>query len=236
MLVDGGGSHLFDVGTKTVLPYLHYRGIRHLDMIINTHPDIDHLQGLESVAREMDFDYLGIPASLQTRPEYRVLKEAAATTGSSLVPLKSGQRLLWEEGLDVNILHPEPGTYKGEDMNGQSVVLELRFQDFSALLCGDVPSLALSQFMDAAESPATLVKIPHHGSKNSWSKEFYERIQPSLAVISAGEDNPFGHPAALVIEGLEQEGIKIMRTDRDGAVIVKSDGRNCTVTSTKYSD
>jgi len=55
-------------------------------------------------------------------------------------------------------------------------------------------------------------------------------------VISAGEDNPFGHPAALVIEGLEQEGIKIMRTDHDGAVIVKSDGRIWTVTPTRFSD
>lgn len=233
LLVDGGGSHLFDVGTKTVLPYLHYRGIRHLDMIINTHPDIDHLQGLESVARDMDFDYLGIPVSLQTRPEYQPLKEAAARTGARLVPLSGGQRLLWEEGLDIRILHPEPGTNKGADINGQSVVLEVRFQNFSALLCGDVTAQALSQFMDEAESPATLVKIPHHGSKGSWSKEFYEHVRPSLAVISAGEDNPFGHPAALVIEGLEQAGTKIMRTDHDGAVIVKSDGRNWTVTTTR---
>jgi len=236
LLVDGGGSRSFDVGTKTVLPYLHYRGIRHLDMIINTHPDIDHLLGLESVAREMDFDYLAIPASLQARSEYQVLKDAAARTGASLVPLSGGQKLFWEEGLDIRILHPEPGIYKGEDLNGQSVVLELRFQEFSALLCGDVPSLAFSQFTDEAQSPVTLVKIPHHGSKNSWSKEFYERIKPSLAVISAGEDNPFGHPAALVIEGLEQEGIKIMRTDHDGAVIVKSDGRIWTVTPTRFSD
>ena len=235
LLVDGGGSHLFDVGTKTVLPYLHHRGIRHLDMIINTHPDIDHLQGLESVAREMKFDYLGIPASLQTRHEYQALKKAAASTGARLVTLSGGQNLVWEEGLDIRILHPERGTYTGEDMNGQSVVLELRYQDFSVLLCGDIPSQALSRIVDEAESPATLVKIPHHGSKGSWSKDFYERIKPRVAVISAGEDNPFGHPAAVVIEGLEQAGIEIMRTDQDGAVTVKSDGRNWTVTPTRYS-
>jgi len=233
LLVDGGGSHLFDVGTKIVLPYLHHRGIRHLDMIINTHPDIDHVQGLDSVAREMEFDYLGIPASLQTRHEYQALKEVAASNGAWLVPLSGGQELVWEEGLEIRILHPEPGDYEGGDTNGQSVVLELRYQDFRALLCGDVPFLALSQFMDEAESPATLVKIPHHGSKGSWSKEFYAQLKPRLAVISVGEDNSFGHPAALVINGLEQAGIKIMRTDQDGAVIVKSDGRNWTVTPTR---
>ena len=64
ILVDGGGSQFLDVGAKTVLPYLHYRGIRQLDIMINTHPDIDHLQGLEGVAEQMPVRYLGLPASI----------------------------------------------------------------------------------------------------------------------------------------------------------------------------
>ncbi len=123
MLVDGGGSQLYDVGGKTVLPYLHHRGIRKLDMLINTHPDIDHLKGLESVAAETEVKYVGLPESIKNRKEYQNLKSITNSNRTPIVPLRTGQFIKMEEGLEIKVLHPEGASYSANDFNQQSVVL-----------------------------------------------------------------------------------------------------------------
>ncbi len=86
------------------------------------------------------------------------------------------------------------------------------------------------------DNPITLVKVPHHGSKGSLLPAFYQDLQPRYAVISVADNNPFGHPDPAVLEMLDQAGIKVLRTDQDGAVIVSSDGRELTVTCTKTKE
>ncbi|PKM75998.1 MAG: DNA internalization-related competence protein ComEC/Rec2 [Firmicutes bacterium HGW-Firmicutes-15] len=233
LLVDGGGSQLYDVGAKKVLPYLHYRGIRQLEMLINTHPDIDHLQGLESVAIETEVEYLGLPESIKDRKEYRNLKSIANSHRTTIVPLRIGQFIKLEEGLEIKVLHPEGESYSGNDFNQQSVVLQIKYGDFSALLSGDMPTEVMSTVIKEADNPITLVKVPHHGSKGSLLPAFYQDLQPRYAVISVADNNPFGHPHPAVLEMLAQEGIQVLRTDQDGAVIVRSDGRELTVSCTK---
>jgi competence protein ComEC len=233
ILVDGGGSQLYDVGANTVLPYLHHRGIRQLDMIINTHPDFDHLQGLESVAAEIDVKYLGLPESIKDRKEYKNLMSIANSHRTLTVPLRSGQFIKLEEGLQIKVLHPEGESYPGDDFNQQSVVLQITYGDFSALLSGDITTEVMATVLKKADNPITLVKVPHHGSKGSLLPAFYNDLQPRYAVISVADNNPFGHPHPSVLEMLAQAGIKVLRTDQDGAVIVRSDGRKMSITGTK---
>lgn len=232
VLVDGGGSQLYDVGVKTLLPYLHYRGIRQLDMIINTHPDIDHLKGLESVAGEMEVKYLGLPESILDRKEYQNLKSIASRQNIPLVPLRNGQLINLEEGLEIKVLNPEKEIYSGNNFNQESVVLQVRYGDFSAFLTGDIPVEVMPAVLKKAEMPTTLVKVPHHGSKGSLLPRFYEQLKPCYAIISVGENNPFGHPYPAVLEMLAQEGIRVFRTDQDGAIIVQSNGNDLTITPT----
>lgn len=230
MLVDGGGSQLFDVGTNKLLPYLHHRGIRHLDMVVSTHPDIDHVQGLVRVIGEMPVHNLGISSSLAEDKDYLQLREAAQNKHVPCMFLEAGKSIKFEDELDIEVLHPQPDSY-GADNNQESVVLYINFRRFSALLTGDVSAAVLSDLVKAVPHAPTVIKIPHHGSQGSLSPEFYRQIHPQYAVISVGAGNPFGHPHPSVLETLNEEGIQFLRTDEDGAVTVRSDGLDFTISS-----
>ena len=130
VLVDGGGSQFYDVAAKKLLPYLHYRGIRHLDMIINTHPDIDHEKGLESVADQIDVNCLGLPASISTRKEYQTLRDIAVRQKIPVFTLEDGQYITLEDGLEIRVLHPERDLYDGQALNQESVVLQVTYRNF----------------------------------------------------------------------------------------------------------
>lgn len=106
VLIDGGGSEFYDVGANTVLPYLHRRGIRELYMLINTHPDWDHLGGLQTVAAQMPVDYIGLPASVFNCKEYIALKDTANRENTPVLPLAKGQYINLEKGLSVKVLNP----------------------------------------------------------------------------------------------------------------------------------
>jgi len=231
MLVDGGGSQWFEVGSDIVLPYLHHRGIRRLDMVISTHPDIDHYQGLLEVVQAMPVGCLGIPASLADDQQYQALQEMAVQKNIPMWALYDGQSIHLEEGFEIDILHPDR-RINSADANHESVVIMLSYRGFSALLTGDAGCLELVSACAAVQGPVTVVKIPHHGSKGSLAKELYQQIDARLAVISVGADNHFGHPSAVVLSALEEAGIRVLRTDQDGAVVISSDGRRCWVATT----
>lgn len=107
ILVDGGGSQFFDPGSDKVLPYLHRRGIRELYMIINSHPDFDHLQGLEKVAGEMPVQYIAIPACLAEAKEYDLLKKLARKRSAVLLKLAEGQEIGIEKDWLLKVLYPD---------------------------------------------------------------------------------------------------------------------------------
>ncbi len=109
----------------------------------------------------------------------------------------------------------------------------MRYGDFSALLTGDIPGEVMPQVLEKVESPITVVKIPHHGSKGSLAPGIYQKLNLRLAVISVAANNPFGHPNAEVLEALAQAHVEVLRTDQDGAVMMSTDGRDLTVTRTK---
>ncbi|MDD4801945.1 MAG: DNA internalization-related competence protein ComEC/Rec2 [Syntrophomonas sp.] len=233
VLVDGGGSPMYDVGSKTVLPYLHYRGISKLDMVINTHPDIDHLQGLVRVAHATQIKYIGLPECIKDRNEYYNLRNIAIFQNIPIVSLQAGQYIKLEENLEIKVIYPSGENYSGDNFNRKSLVLQIKFRDFSAILCGDIPQEVLTQVLEATDSPVTLVKVPHHGSKGSLLPSFYNDLQPRYAVISVGANNPFGHPHPDVLEILAKTGAKVLRTDQDGAVIVRTNGRKLMINCAK---
>lgn len=233
ILVDGGGSAFFDPGSSKVLPYLHRRGIRELYMIVNSHPDLDHLQGLEKVAKEMPVEYLAIPACLEEATEYEVLKKLAHERDITLLKLSSGQQLGIEKDWLVKVLYPDKKT-KGENYNNRSLVLRIAYKDFSLLLPGDIEKEGLQTLLQGKQvKPSTIVKVPHHGSKGSLLPEFYDKSKPSLALISVGANNNFGHPHPDVLQSLDKQGIKVFRTDLDGAIRIKSDGKSMEVQPTR---
>lgn len=225
ILIDGGGSDFSDPGSRKVLPYLYHRGVRELFLAINTHPDTDHLQGLETVLKEIAVSYIAVPANLAQCEGYKGLRKITAGKQVPVVPLSAGEYINTGENLQIKVLHPAL-EFNTDNANDQSLVLQIDYQGFSALLTGDIGIEPMQELIKKQQlRPVTVLKIPHHGSKNSLLIPFYEKTKARWAVISVGQNNLFGHPHYSILESLEDKNIKILRTDCDGAIIFYSDGK-----------
>ncbi len=226
ILLDGGGSQFYAVGQKKVIPYLHHRGIREIYILINSHPDSDHLLGLLETAEQIPFRYAMVPENLINAREYDELKNIASARGAAFIATAAGQQIDLEEGLQIEVLYPPP-SIENSAYNNQSLVLRCEYGQFSLLLPGDLEKEGLEHIMNSGCSKTTLlVKVPHHGSRGALSEGFYESLKPYAAVISVGENNIYGHPNQEVLDCLEKQGIIILRTDQNGAITFKSDGKN----------
>ena len=145
-----------------------------------------------------------------------------------------GDSFLWD-GVAGQFLWPDlpVNDFAANPANNDSLVLRLHYGDRTLLLPGDAEKLAEREILagnDQTFLRSDVLKIGHHGSKNSTTPEFLAAVQPRLAVISAGENNPYGHPNPELLERLERARIRVLRTDHDGAVRILTDGSNIEVT------
>jgi len=157
------------------------------------------------------------------------LEELARERKISIEHELRGKSFRWDS-VDGEFLWPEivPEELAPSAKNNDSLVLRLRYGNETLLLPGDAEKQVEREIL-SENGPeamrADVLKIGHHGSKNSTTPEFLAAVQPSVGIISAGEDNPYGHPSPELLERLENAGIRILRTDQNGAVQVMTDGR-----------
>ncbi len=240
MLVDAGGrsSGSFDIGARVVGPALRARGIRRLDYLVVTHADADHIGGAASVMEEFTpvEVWTGVPVAGDAATA--ALRRAAGAAGTAWRTVQRGDRLSIGE-VEVSVLHPPPPDWERQRVrNDDSVVLSVTLGGVRALLTGDISAAveadvaaeAAREWASQERPPPrlTLLKVAHHGSAGSTSTPFLQATQPAIAVVSAGADDPFGHPAPPVLERLAAAGVEVWRTDRDGEVTVRTDGRAVT--------
>ncbi len=233
MLVDGGGmvSHPgesapdFDVGEETVVPYLRRRGIERLDVVALSHPHDDHVGGLGAVIESIPTRLVIESGERGDTPPYIHFNEAVHNHHIPDQTVSAGAAFQLGRETRVEVLAPQPPFFRGthSDFNNNSVVLLLRYRQFTALLTGDIEQEAEARLLPQF-GPVDLLKVAHHGSRFATSEEFVKRTHPKVAVASVGEWNTFGHPNPDVIRRLERNGAKVYRTDRDGAVTVETDG------------
>ncbi len=218
ILVDGGGSEFLDVGKRVVLPFLRRQGIRSLDLAIATHPHIDHLQGLKAVIKEC-------PARMVVAG--RGCFTDSQQAGGNLLVLQGQREFFADRSTSIWLWAPD-SSYSGEIGNETSVITRIVMGEVSFLLTGDagVPEIELLMIQPGLDLSATVLKLPHHGSKHSWSEDFANRVNPQYGVVCVGLRNPFGHPDAGILEQTEQKGVRIFRTDQDGAVTFLTRGRD----------
>lgn len=238
MLVDGGGlagsewskgmRSAPDVGEEVVSPYLWSRGIKHLDVVALTHAHEDHLGGLPSVLENFRVDELWVGRDEDT-PEFAALLEKARQRGVRIVHKAVGDELKWG-GVRGQVLWPPVEDAAKEASNDDSLVMRIESGATSFLLTGDIEQPEEKKILAEGDPLASdFIKVPHHGSKTSSTEPFLAAVQPSIAVVSVGEGNAYGHPSPSVVERYEQDGVSLLRTDRNGAVTVSSDGRTVSV-------
>jgi competence protein ComEC len=233
MLVDAGGltsSSSFDVGDRVVAPVMRQAGVRRLDYLVLTHGDPDHVGGASAVLREFHPREVweGIP--VPPFEPLQALHQEARELGVTWTTVKAGDSF-FVDGVEVVVRHPpSPDWERQKVRNDDSIVVDLRWRDASFLLTGDIGK-AVERLIerDIPPSPLLLVKVPHHGSLTSSTVDFIRAVSPRIAVVSVGRANHFGHPAPEVLQRYADAGAEIFRTDRDGAVIVDTDGESVEV-------
>jgi competence protein ComEC len=237
ILVDGGGIPAFgriarsqlDIGEDVVAPYLWDRGIRTLDAIAITHAHEDHVGGVPALINDFHPRQIWTGATPES-PEWQAVREKALQTGATIVPMQSGNRFLFG-GAEIEILAPLSG-YVPLDTpkNNDSLVMRIRYGARIFLLTGDVERPIERQLIEAGESPhADVLKVAHHGSRTSSTEEFLDSVHPAFAVISAGFENSYGHPHPAIVGRLNDRHIAMLRTDLNGLITIRTDGKHLTV-------
>ena len=233
MLADAGGlpgvsgstAPSFDIGDRVVAPVLRQAGVRRLDYLVLSHGDPDHIGGAGAIVDEFRPRQIweGIPVP-RFEPLTR-LHDAARVRGLRWSAVRAGDHFD-VDGVNVAVLHPDlPDWERQRVRNDDSIVLELRWRDASFWLTGDIGK-AVERALPPRMTPAPLrvIKVPHHGSLTSSTSDFVRAIQPTVAVISVGRANHFGHPAPDVLQRYRDAGTAIFRTDLDGEVTIDCDG------------
>jgi competence protein ComEC len=228
LLVDAGGipNSAFDIGRRVIAPALLPLGVSRLDELIVTHADADHIGGAPSVFRLFAPLVVREGTPVPPNPDLRALAALADTRGAAwrIVQAGDADRM---GSVDVRVWHPPlPDWERQRVRNDDSIVLEFRYGDVSIVLPGDVgrePEGRLAGRLQPA--PLLVLKAPHHGSATSSSPPFIRALNPAAVIFSAGRDNPYGHPAPIVVERYRRIGATLFNTADDGAVFVETDGR-----------
>jgi competence protein ComEC len=192
-----------------------------------THAHQDHLGGLTAVLQNFRVGKLWIGREVAS-PALAKLEELARSNGIPVEHEIRGQSFLWD-GVEGQFLWPEiPASEIARSAkNNDSLVLRLHYGNRTFLLPGDAEKAVERAMLDEnteVELQAGVLKVGHHGSKNSTTPAFLAAVRPRVAIISGGEGNPYGHPSPEAIERLEGAGVRILRTDRDGAIHILMDG------------
>lgn len=237
MLIDGGGrwnpgrdeAGWFDIGEQAVSPFLWHRGVKRIDYLVLTHAHSDHAAGLLSIMSNHRIGRALAGRNPERKPEYLRLVTKAARLGIPLSIIGRGERFEIDD-VEVEVLNPEPGPPPGEVSNNDSLVLRLQYGETVMLFTGDIEAEAERRLVaDCLRLRADVLKVPHHGSATSSGLPFVACASPRHAIISAGPDSPFGHPAPSVIERYRQAGAAVYWTGIDGAIQIESDGRRLSV-------
>lgn len=223
MLIDGGNNNK---GT-TVQLYLKKQGVESLDYVIGTHPDADHIGGLDVIVYKYNCEKVIMPDYEKDTRTYQELVDVIHDKNMKITyPVVGEQYALGEA--KFTIIAPNSNSYGG-NANDYSVAILLEYGKNRFLFTGDAEEASETEMLsNGIELSADVYKVAHHGSRSASTQEFLNAVRPKYAVISCGEGNSYGHPHAEVLNRLRSMGVEVFRTDEQGSIIASSDGENIT--------
>ena len=232
ILIDAGEQEKGDV----VVRDLQSLGIARIDLLVATHPHSDHIGGMETVIGAVPVTRVVDAGMPHPSPLYARFLDAVEARHIPYTVVHEGDTINLNPALRILVLSPQE-QQSGDDLNDNSVVLRISYGTFNILLTGDAGFAAENRMLATGYAlDAEILKVAHHGSIYSTGGRFLERVHPEVAVIPVGAANPYGHPADATLAALEQAGCTVYRTDRDGDILVKSDGITYTVQTSRGTE
>lgn len=222
ILIDGGPDKKVLQGLGENLGWFD----RKIDLMILTHPHDDHVSGLNEVIKRYDVEQIIYTGVVHDAPGFlewlRLVRENKIPTQIAY----KGFKIDLENEASMEVLSPEENILGKEvkNLNNTSLVIKLNYKGKSFLFAGDAEEEIEKKLLEG-DIKADVLKIGHHGSDTGSTEEFLKKVDPEIAVISAGKDNQFGHPHDRVLKRLEKLGIKTFRTDLEGNIRIISDGQ-----------
>jgi len=227
ILIDGG------TGGVELEPLLRGLGVSSLAMIIATHPHADHIGGLDEIITSMPPKVFVDNGQTHSTATYRTLMEAVESQDVQYATATNGWSKELDDGIVIEFLGPPSPNITGSrsDLNSNSVIARLTHGDQCFLFTGDAEEPTESILRQRGIEPCNVLKVAHHGSAHSTTREWLRAVQPEIALISCGASNRYGHPAEETLDRLASSGALTYRTDLHGTIHLESDGSSVTVTT-----
>lgn len=217
ILIDGGPPE----AGKKVVSYLKDHNINNIDLLIATHPDIDHIGGLLHVMQKIKVNQLIDSGKFYTTRTYTKYINQIHQQKIPMITVKQNERIHIDPLLHIQVLN----AYERKKNNNQSsIVLKVQFNDISFLFMSDVENKQEKKMIEKYDLQADFVKIAHHGSRTSSSLPFLQAVNPEVALITYSKENDYGHPVSQVIKNLDRLNTMIYSTAVYGDIMISTDG------------
>ncbi|MGM9925383.1 MAG: MBL fold metallo-hydrolase [Bacillus sp. (in: firmicutes)] len=228
MVIDGGNNDDED----DMVAYLTQLGIKKVDILIGTHPDADHIGGIDAVIDSFEIGKIYLPKIQSNTQTFESVLQSIRNKGLKVTTAKAGIELPLDSAVQAEMIAPIGTT---NDSNEMSAVVRLVYGENSFLLTGDAGLPSEQDMIASGEMlKSDVLLVGHHGSKHSTGEPFVQAVQPKYAVIQVGKNN-YGHPEAEVLARLANAGAKIYRTDTDGTIVFKTDGKGIQVNKNAWT-
>ncbi len=226
ILIDGGPPQ----AGKKVVHYLKKHGIKKLDLVVATHPDIDHIGGLITVMKHIKIDKILDSGKLHTTRRYAKYIQEIVKQEIPISITKLHEKIPLDPSIHIQVLN----TFKKSRTNNQSsIVLKMSYNNVDFLFMGDVEMEQEQEIIKKVDEQTEIVKVAHHGSNTSTSLSFLQAVRPKTAILTYHKDNRYGHPVDRVIDHLYQVGASIYSTGALGNIVIRTDGTSYMVETEK---
>lgn len=239
LIINGDYTMLIDAGNPAdgyyITEFLKTQGIKRIDYLIGTHIDDDHIGGMYKIIEQMDIGNVYVPNNQYSKNSYDSMKRELERKNKAISTINENEEyMLGSASCKVlSVDNSSPSLDNDEAINDTSIVLEVDYKETKYLFMGDASSNIEKALLEEV-GKVDVLKVAHHGSNKSTSREFLEKINPTYSIISVGK-NGYGHPSNKVLERLEEIKTKLYITQSNGTIWIKSNGENIEIEELEYN-